>query len=185
VQDLVMITVGTGVGGGLVLGGRLYRGATGAAGELGHTLIGANLEHGAPAAQKFPQPGSFESLTSGRALDALAAEHGLGRGPDVLAAGQAGDSQASALIALLGQRLGIGIANVINIFDPELVVVGGGVGAAGELLLGPARESARRFVLPGVGETTEIRLARSGAEAGVRGAALLAGHELDRTSERV
>jgi glucokinase len=60
-----------------------------------------------------------------------------------------------------------------------LVVIGGGVAAAGELLLGPARETARRFVLPGAGEATEIRLARFGADAGVRGAALLAGHELD------
>jgi glucokinase len=179
VQDLVMITVGTGVGGGLVLGGRLYRGATGAAGEIGHTLIGAQLDHGTPRVGNFPQEGSLESVASGRALDALAEEHGYGRGPGVLAAAKAGDSDAVALIALLGQRLGIGISNAINTFDPEVVVIGGGVTAAGDLLLGPARESARRFVLPGVGETTEIRLARFGAKAGVRGAALLAGHELD------
>jgi glucokinase len=194
VQNLVMITVGTGVGGGLVLGGRLYRGATGAAGELGHTLIGAHLEQGAPVARAFPQEGSLESLTSGRTLDALAEadarrhpRSALGsllatgvavRGPDVVVAAQAGDDRACALLELLGQRLGIGIANAINTFDPELVVIGGGVASAGELVLGPARKSARRFMLPGVGERTEIRLARHGVEAGVRGAALLAGHEL-------
>ena len=72
VRNLVMITVGTGIGGGLVLDGRVYRGATGAAGELGHTLIGAHLEHGAPPARGFPQEGSLEALASGRALDALA-----------------------------------------------------------------------------------------------------------------
>ncbi len=72
-RALVMFTVGTGVGGGLVLGGRIYRGATGAAGEIGHTLIGLDLEHGAPASASFPQPGSLESLSSGRALDSLGA----------------------------------------------------------------------------------------------------------------
>jgi glucokinase len=175
-QDLVMITVGTGVGGGTVLGGRLYRGATGGAGEFGHTLIGLDLEHGAPAGGSFPQAGSLEALASGRALDNLG--DGL-RGAEVVAAAQQGDDHACALIRLLGERLGIGIANAINVFDPELVVIGGGVATAGELLLRPARQIARRFVLPGVGERTEIRLARHGPNAGVLGAALLAGHELD------
>jgi predicted NBD/HSP70 family sugar kinase len=72
VRNLVMFTVGTGVGGGLVLDGRLYRGATGGAAELGHTLIGLSLGDGAPPAGGFPQDGSLESLASGRALDALA-----------------------------------------------------------------------------------------------------------------
>jgi len=194
VQNLVMITVGTGVGGGLVLGGRVYRGATGAAGEIGHTLIGAALEHGAPPAGSFPQAGSLESLASGRALDELGARlaredpgSALGReaeehpvqGAEVVAAAQQGDENARAVIRLLGERLGIGIANAINVFDPELVVIGGGVATAGELLLEPARQIARRFVLPGVGERTEIRLARHGPNAGVLGAALLARHELE------
>ena len=178
-HDLVMFTVGTGVGGGLVLGGRVYRGATGAAGEIGHTLIGLDLERGAPPAGVFPQAGSLEALASGRTLDALGA--GLARvlrGAEVVAAAQQGDEDARAAIMLLGERLGIGIANAINVFDPGLVVIGGGVVAAGELLLEPARETARRFVLPGVGERTEIRLASHGPDAGVLGAALLAGHEL-------
>ena len=194
VRDLVMITVGTGIGGGLVLGGRIYRGATGAAGEIGHTLIGAALEHGAPPLGSFPQAGSFESLASGRALDELgarlaragpqsgvssAAEGHRVEGSDVVAAAQQGNQDARALIRLLGERLGIGIANAINVFDPEVVVIGGGVATAGELLLEPARQTAQRFVLPGVGERTEIRLARHGPNAGVLGAALLAGHELE------
>ena len=106
------------------------------------------------------------------------------RGPDVVAAAQAGDAQAQALVTLLGERLGVGIANAINTFDPEVVVIGGGVATAGELLLGPARESARRFVVPGIGEATEIRFANHGAEAGVRGAALLADHELGAADAR-
>ena len=74
VENLVMFTVGTGVGGGLVLDGRPYRGATGAAAELGHIMIGAELERGAPEAGRFPQRGSLESLAAGRALDRLARE---------------------------------------------------------------------------------------------------------------
>jgi glucokinase len=80
---------------------------------------------------------------------------------------------------ILGERLGIGIANVINTFDPELVVIGGGVSNAGDLLLDPAKRVAAEFVIPGVGTRTEIRLARYGPQAGVRGAALLARQELE------
>ena len=88
-----------------------------------------------------------------------------------------GHEAASAAIELLGRRLGVGIANVINTFDPDLVVVGGGISAAGDLLLAPAREEAARFTLTGVGTRTQICAARYGPEAGVRGAALLARHE--------
>jgi glucokinase len=178
VQDLVMLTVGTGIGAGLVLGGRLYRGATGAAGELGHTLIGVRVEDGAPPATEFPQPGSLEALASGRALETLALAHGYPGGSELAAAARAGDGSARGLVARIGERLGIGIANAINTFDPDEVVIGGGVAAgAGELLLAPASETARRFTLPGAGEGTEIRLARHAMLAGVYGAALLALHE--------
>jgi glucokinase len=194
VQNLVMFTVGTGIGGGLVLGGRVYRGS-GAAGELGHTLVGASFDEGTPASGRFPQRGSLEALAAGRVLDHIgrdvAAERPdskLGRlaaargdhidGRDVVRAAKEGDADAIGALRVLGERLGVGIANAINTFDPDEVVVGGGVSVAGELLLGPAREVARTFVLPGVGERTEIRLARHGGDAGVRGAALLAGLEL-------
>ncbi len=195
VGDLVMFTIGTGVGGGLVLGGRPYRGATGAAAEMGHQLIGIDLERGAPpASEHFPQPGSLEALAAGRALDGIAArvasegpDGALGQaaargeeitGVDVVKAAQAGDVESIAALRLLGERLGIGIANAINIFDPEVVAVGGGVSIARELLLGPAEEVARRYALPGCGERTEIRLSRYGVEGGLRGAALMAALEL-------
>jgi glucokinase len=179
-QSLVLFTVGTGVGGGIVIGGRVYRGATGAAAEIGHQLIGADLADGAPAAaERFPQPASLEALASGRALDALGKDRGFARGPDVVEAAKRGDAAALEAIHILGERLGVGIANAINIFDPEQIVIGGGVSQAGELLLEPARAAAQRFVLPGVGTRTEIRLARYGPRAGVRGAALLAGQEAD------
>jgi glucokinase len=196
-RNLVMLTLGTGVGGGIVVDGRVYRGATGAAGELGHTMIAADPDRDyqtdPPAdAGFFPRPGSFEALAAGHVLDQLAresaAEHpdsALGRlgfpvsGPDAVAAADDGDPDAIEILARLGRRLGIGIANVINTFDPDVVAIGGGVSAAGELLLGPAREAARAFVLPGVGTQTEIRIARAGPDAGVRGAALLARGELN------
>ena len=178
-RHLVMFTIGTGVGGGIVIGGRVYRGATGAAAEIGHTIVGADLRR-APFAHvdDFPQPGSLESLASGSALNEIAKQHGVEPGR-VIDCARAGDPGACAAIELLGRRLGVGIANAINTFDPDLVVVGGGVSAAGEMLLAPAREEADRFRLTGVGTRTEIRRARYGPLAGVRGAALLAGHELE------
>src|SRR5918992_4543550 len=146
-ENLVMFTVGTGVGGGLVLGGRLYRGATSAA-ELGHTMIGLDLTDGGPADPgKFPQPGSLETLASGRALDRLALESArahpksfLGRrlargdeitGHDAVEGAREGDVHCQHVVRILGERLGIGIASAINTFDPDEIVIGGGVSLAG------------------------------------------------------
>jgi glucokinase len=193
-RDLVMITVGTGVGGGLVLGGRIYRGATGGAGELGHTLIAADLSGATPAPGRFPQVGSLEFEAAGHALDklvskcadeqpdsALGKQRAQGRnvtGVDAVTAAQDGDEAASKIVELWSERLGIGIANAINTFDPEEVVIGGGAARAGDLLLEPARRIAAGYVVPGLGSRTTIRVARHGVRAGVLGAALLAVHEL-------
>jgi glucokinase len=194
--DLVMFTVGTGVGGGLVLGGRLYRGTSSAA-ELGHTVIGLDLEHGAPVPEgKHPLPGTLEYLAAGRALDRLAereakeeedsflgrrlAQDGEVTGHDVVEGAEAGDADALRVLDILGQRLGIGIANAINTFDPREIVIGGGVSTAGDLLLVPARETAERYTVPGMGTRTTIRLARHGVTAGVLGAAMVAAQEQDR-----
>jgi len=197
-HNLVMLTVGTGVGGGLVLGGRIYRGATGAAGELGHTIVGLDLAGAVPAPMGFPQPGSLEWVASGHALDRLAAqsanlhpesELGLLRtegkpvlGADAVQAAHDGDPSARRMVEIWGQRVGIGVANAINTFDPEEVVIGGGAAQAGELLLEPAKKVAAGYVLPGLGRRTTIRLARHGVRAGVLGAALLAVHELEVSS---
>ncbi len=199
-RELVMLTVGTGVGGGMVLGGRIYRGATGAAGELGHTLIGVELDDPAPTGDRFPQPGSLERAASGHALDALAraaaasdpggalgrvrAQGADVRGADAVRCARDGDPGAGALVELWARRLGIGIANAINTFDPEEVVIGGGAAEAGELLIEPARATAAAYVLPGAGRSTTIRLARHGVRAGVLGAALLAIHELREAGGR-
>jgi len=197
-RHLVMFTVGTGVGGGLVLNGRVYRGRTGAAPEMGHTIIGMDLADGVPAPlERFPQHGSLETLGAGTELDRLAQraaeaapDSTLGRilaggdelrGSDVVEAAHDGDEQSIGLITLLGRRLGIGVANALNLFDPDEIVIGGGVSRAGDLLLDPIREVATQYALPGVGTETTIRLARRGVEAGVLGAALLAKmeHELE------
>jgi glucokinase len=114
------------------------------------------------------------------ALGAVLAERGAVAGPDAVAAAKAGDAVAIKCVATLGRHLGVGVANAINTFDPQVVAIGGGVSSAGELLLGPARAVALEYVLPGVGTATEIRIARSGPQAGVRGAALLARSELKR-----
>ena len=196
VQDnLVMFTIGTGVGGGLVLNGKLFRGRSSAA-ELGHTLIGLDLEAGAPTDPgAFPQPGSLERLASGRALDRLALESArahpksfLGRrlargdeitGHDAVEGAREGDVHCQHVVRVLGERLGIGIANAINTFDPDEVVIGGGVSLAGDLLLVPAERSARRHTVPGAGAETTIRLARHGPLAGVLGAAAVAAQEYE------
>lgn len=194
-HNLVMLTIGTGVGGGIVLGGRIYRGATGGAAEFGHTIVGLDMSRSVPKAGRFPLPGSLESLASGLALDRLAAaaadEHPdseLGRlhaagkpilGAEAVQAARDGDATAAAIVELWGERIGIGIANAINTFDPDEVVIGGGGAQAGELLLEPARRVALAHVVPGLGGRTKIRLASHGVRAGVLGAALLAAHELE------
>jgi glucokinase len=200
-RDLVMITIGTGVGGGLVLGGRIYRGATGGAGELGHTLVGIDLSGGqAPLPEYFPQLGSLERLAAGRALDALVAESAerhpdstVGRlradgraplGADAVRAALDGDVDAAQLVKRWAEHVGFGVANAINTFDPEEVVIGGGAARAGDLLLEPVRRIAAEYVLPGLGRRTTVRLARHGVRAGVLGAALLAVHELAESPSR-
>jgi glucokinase len=199
-EHLVLFTVGTGVGGGLVLNGRVYRGAVGMAAEVGHTIIGLDLAEGAPPASgRFPEEGSLEALASGRALDQLAeaaaradANSFLGKrltrdggvtGHDVVDGARQGDAASRRCLEILGQRLGIGIANAINVFDPLEVVIGGGVSAAGDLLLEPARRTALAHVVPGAGSETSIRLARHGPRAGVLGAALIAAQEWAEDNE--
>ena len=201
VNNLVMLTIGTGVGGGLVLGGRIYRGSTGGAGELGHTVVGLGLtgQEPVPEAEHFPQVGSLEWVAAGLALDRLSAQAGklhpdsaLGHlaqegqvptGGDAVAAAQAGDTVASRTVEVWAQRVGIGIANAINTFDPDEVVIGGGAALAGELLLGPATRVARAYAHPGLADHATIRLARHGIRAGVLGAALLALHEFEPSTE--
>ncbi len=190
-RDLLMLTLGTGIGGGIIAGGRVYRGHSGAAAELGHVVID---EDGPPCPGRCPNRGCLEVYASGRAMDAAALEAARAR-PDgafgrALAAGEPvggplltrlaleGDAEAGAALARIGAHLGVGITSLVNIFNPELVVIGGAGAAGGELLLGPARAVlAARGLRP---QRDEVRVvpARFGADAGVVGAAALALTEL-------
>jgi glucokinase len=195
-RNLVIITVGTGIGGGVVIDGHIFRGGSGGAGELGMTLIAlASDPDMQPAGRHFPQPGSLEALASGTALDRFARaaaedrDSALGRlaaadkpvlGPDAVAAARAGDEGAIAALQRWAHALGVGIANAINTFDPDEVVIGGGGATAGDLLLEPAAQFAAGYVHPGLQGRASVRIARWGVTAGVLGAALLAVHELER-----
>jgi glucokinase len=185
--DAVLLTIGTGIGGGLILDDRVYRGSIGAGAELGHMVI----ERDGPRCQgNCPNHGCLEAYASGTALGRvgreLAAERpdsALGR---ALADGReiagslitelAHDGDAAALEALerVGRSLGVGIASYLNIFNPDVVVIGGGVIAAGDLLLGPARDEVARRALPPVRDHARIVPAHFGTEAGMVGAAVLA-----------
>ena len=177
-SNIVMLTLGTGVGGGIVLDGRLYRGWA----ELGHVVLQAD---GPPCQGNCHGHGHVEALVSGTAADRAAVEL-WGPGSDARALvdnAHAGDADAQAALAEIGRFLGAAIGSLANIFDPELVVVGGGFGeAAGDLLLEPAREAARREALSPADATLRIVAAELGAEAGLVGAALVAFEALDGSS---
>jgi glucokinase len=186
-DHVVMLTIGTGIGGGLVLDGRLYEGAIGAAAELGHCVV----EMDGPRCQgNCPNRGCLEAVASGTALarEALAAAEAqpdseLGRalasgrevtGPLVTELAHDGDSAAREVLELIGRRLGVGIANYVNVFNPEIVVLGGGVMGAGELLLAPARAEMLSRALPPGRDLVEVVGAGLGGEAGMVGAGALA-----------
>lgn len=172
--NLVMLTLGTGVGGGIVIDGRLFRGWA----ELGHIVI----QEGGPLCTCGGH-GHLEMLASGgHAGDRVAREL---YGPDadayvLIGRASAGDEHARAALTRIGESLGAAIGSLVNIFDPELVVVGGGFGsAAGDLVLEPARAAARREAVRPANETLRILPAELGAEAGLAGAALVGFEALD------
>jgi glucokinase len=174
---VVMLTLGTGVGGGLILGGRPYRGATGSGAELGHIVIGLD---GPPCG--CGGHGHLESYAAGRVADQAARDlYGDGSdGRELVAKAHDGQSEAVEALAEIGRSLGAGIASFVNVFEPELVVVGGGFGsAAGELLLGPAREVLAREGLEPGRDTVRIVPAELGFYAGVIGAGMIAFEALE------
>jgi len=186
-REAVVLTVGTGIGGGLILGGEPYRGGIGAGAELGHITIDVD---GPPCQGNCPNNGCLETLASGTALareglriaqeqpdSALGRAHLAGRpitGALITELAHDGDEAALAAITLIGTNLGVGIAAYLNVFNPDVVVIGGGVLAAGELLLGPARAEAARRALPPMRDHARIVPAQFGPEAGLIGAATLA-----------
>jgi glucokinase len=178
-QHLVMLTLGTGVGGGIVIDGRIERGHTGLGAEMGHVLLDGEtaLAAGDPG---FPRPGSLEWICSGTGLERAATEAAGTRvsGREAVKAAQGGDETMLAVFERYGRWLGLAIAGVVNTFEPEYVVIGGGVSRGADLFLDTAREEAARNTLPALWERSTLSLARGGAEAGVIGAGVLAAQEL-------
>jgi glucokinase len=194
-RNAVMLTLGTGIAGGIVIGGELYRGSQGAAGEFGHMIVWADGPACGPGCRSR---GCLEALVSGTALSrealALASRSPASRlgqalaarrevsGPLVTELAFDGDGDALALLEELGTWLGIGLVNVVNIFNPDVVVIGGGVIAAGELILAPARRVLAERALAFPAEHVRVEAAHFGAESGMLGAALFA---RERLGERV
>jgi glucokinase len=191
-ENAVMLTIGTGIGGGLILGGEVYRGSTGAGAELGHTVIEAD---GPPCQGNCPGRGCVETLASGTALgrEGRAAadrepDSALGKlkaageqvdGKVVTEAALGGDKTAVGVFDLVGSRLGVALASFANIFEPEVFVIGGGVIAAGDLLLDPARRELEKRALPPM-KRIPVVAAELGADAGMIGAAAMARIELEQ-----
>jgi len=190
-RNVVMLTIGTGIGGGLILNGEVYRGSTGAGAELGHTVIAAD---GPPCQGNCPNRGCVETLASGTALgregreaaewepdSALAKMAATGReidGRAVTEAALAGDATAIGAVERIGRRLGVALSSFANIFEPDMIVIGGGVIAAGDLLLEPARRVLRERALPPMNRTPVVE-AELGNDAGMIGAAAMARLEIE------
>ncbi|MDQ3792434.1 MAG: ROK family protein [Actinomycetota bacterium] len=184
VDHLVLVTLGTGVGGGVISHDVLLRGAQGSGGELGHVTI-----HATGPRCACGNRGCLEALASGTAISRRARElasempgSALGRlaverkilGEDVTKLAREGDELALSVLEEAGRWLGIGLAGFVNIFNPEVIAVGGGVMAAGELILESAREEVRLRARPPSRDLVEIMEATLGPESGVLGAAALA-----------
>jgi glucokinase len=171
-RNLVMLTLGTGVGGGVIVGGRVFRGSTGRGAELGHMVIQADGLK-CPG-RTCPNYGCIEAYCSGSALERAAGVPG----EEVENRARRGDAEARGHLADLGRWLGVGIANFVNIFEPEHIVIGGGLGAsAADLFLDIAIEEAHRRALPAALERLKVSLAKGGSDAGVIGAGFLAQKE--------
>ena len=176
-QHVVMLTLGTGVGGGLIMDGTPYRGATGSGAELGHIVLELD---GPPC--RCGGRGHLESFATGIAADRVARER-LGpesNAHDLVLRGRAGEPEAVEALAGIGRYVGAAIASFVNALEPELIVIGGGFGeAAGELLLGSAREVLAQDGLSPGRENVRILGAQLGTDAGVIGAGMVAFEALD------
>lgn len=178
-SHVVMLTLGTGVGGGLILDGRPYRGATGSGAELGHIVIQVDGPECACGGR-----GHLEAIASGRAAGRVAQElYGANAtGEDLVRRAEDGEPKAVEAMAQIGRGLGAAIATFVNMFEPEMVVIGGGFGVSNDLLREPAGEVILRDGLPPGRDTLEIVEAELGRDAGVIGAAMIALEALDSGS---
>jgi glucokinase len=191
-DELVMLTLGTGVGGGVVTGGRIFRGAHGLGAELGHFPINPD---GPPCPGSCPNSGCLESYCSGQALERDVTEAARDRpdsrfarmlgsddrvsGRELVAAAEEGDPDALLILERFARMLGVGIAGFVNVFQPERFVIGGGLSRASHLYLERAVREARSRALPALWRRVTVATAKGGADAGVIGAGALAAQEIE------
>ena len=192
-RHVLLVTVGTGIGGGIIVDGRLFRGTNGFAAEIGHIVV----EPGGPPCG-CGNRGCWEQVASGTTIGRMGREQAqadpagaiaraAGGDPEVVTgrhvteAARAGDVASIQILRSVGHRLGIGIAGLVNVLDPQVVVVGGGAAVAGDLLLDPARDAFVETVEAADRRpTVPILAAQLGNDAGAVGAAALALEELGR-----
>ncbi len=192
-RNFIYITISTGIGGGIIIDGKIYTGSTGTAGELGHMTIN---DEGPPC--NCGNRGCWETLASGTAL-ARDARHRIEEGSKtsildyadgdtakvtaevIHKAAQGGDNLARELITGTGYYIGVGLANLINIFNPEIIVIGGGLSNIGDMLLEPAFNEARKRAFTSAYQAVRFARAGLGRNSGALGAAAFALQELRRT----
>ncbi|WP_416827230.1 ROK family glucokinase [Ectobacillus polymachus] len=191
--DLVCITLGTGVGGGVIANGQIVQGISGAAGEIGHITVIA--EHGATC--NCGKTGCLETVASATGIVRLAKEalqnsekqsllrdiwkkNGTITAKDVFDAAKT-DELANSVVETMTFHLGLSIANIANTLNPELVVIGGGVSRAGELLLSSIQKNFVKFAFPRVAKSTKLAIATLGNDAGVIGSSWLAKKKLENS----
>lgn len=182
-ENLVCITVGTGIGSGLIINGKLVRGASNAAGEIGHIKLDMT---GGPLCGCGDR-GCLEAFASGPSIVAMAEEYIKGgkstkyrelANPDITpyvvsVAAQQGDPVAKRIFTIIGEYIGVGLASVVNLLNPEKIIIGGGVAAAGDILMTPIKETLVKRAMPISGGAVEVVPAQLGNTAGVIGASLL------------
>lgn len=182
-ENLICITVGTGIGSGLIINGNLVRGASNAAGEIGHIKLDMT---GGPLCGCGDR-GCLEAFASGPSIVALAEEYIKGgkstkyrelANPDitpyiVAEAAKQGDPVAKRIFTVVGEYIGIGLSSVVNLLNPEKIIIGGGVAAAGDMLINPIKETILKRAMSIAGSTVQVVTAQLGNSAGVIGASLL------------
>ena len=183
-ENLICITVGTGIGSGLIINGKLVRGASNAAGEIGHIKL---QMHDGPICG-CGDTGCLEAFASGPSIVAMAEDYikggkstkfremagGSDISPYVVAqAAKAGDPVAIRIFTIMGEYIGIGLASVVNLLNPEKIIIGGGVADAGDLLLEPLKSTLKSRAMKIAGAAAEVVPAQLGNTAGVIGASLL------------
>lgn len=168
-SNFILVTLGTGIGSGIVIDGQMYRGHSGVAGEIGHMT----LEPGGPLCG-CGKRGCFEAIASGKNIGRRAAEAGVAASArELFQKAEAGDKAALELVDRVAYDLGRGISIYAQLMNPQRVIVGGGVAQAGDLLFAPVRRYAEAESMPGVRGTYDIVPAAFGDEAGVVGSAAL------------